>query len=129
MSSDDLGDAGCIDDTWTATGGAPLGRAAHTAIWTGSEMIIWGGSVLNTGGRYDPSTDTWIATTTTNAPDPRSSHTAVWTGSEMIVWGGIGNGFPPPISTPAGDTIPARIVGQPPALPTCPLADTSTRQC
>ena len=70
-------------------------------------MIVWGGSVLNTGGRYDPSTDTWIATNTTNAPDPRRSHTAVWTGSEMIVWGGIGNGFPPPISTPAGDTIPS----------------------
>jgi N-acetylneuraminic acid mutarotase len=88
--------SGCIDDTWTATAGAPLGRAAHTAVWTGSEMIIWGGSALNTGGRYDPSTDTWIATSTTNAPDPRSSHTAVWTGSEMIVWGGAGNGFPPP---------------------------------
>ena len=94
--------AGCIDDTWTPTGGAPLGRAAHTAVWTGSEMIIWGGSVLNTGGRYDPSTDTWIATTTTNAPDPRSSHTAVWTGSEMIVWGGIGNGFPPPYFNTGG---------------------------
>src|SRR4051812_50102239 len=32
------------------------------------------------------------------------------------------------ISTPAGDTIPARIVGQPPARPTRPLADPFTRQ-
>ena len=31
-------------------------------------MIVWGGSFLNTGGRYDPDTDTWTATSTTNAP-------------------------------------------------------------
>jgi hypothetical protein len=44
---------------------------------------------LNTGGRYNPSADTWAITSTTNAPDARSLHTAVWTGSEMIVWGGV----------------------------------------
>ena len=61
-------------------------------MWTGSEMIVWGGdayrAVLNTGGRYNPSTDSWTATSTTNAPTARIGHTAVWTGSEMIVWGG-----------------------------------------
>src|SRR5262249_60991661 len=46
---------------------------------------------FNTGGRYNPSTNAWIATSTTNAPDGRSSHTAVWNGSEMIVWGGHGD--------------------------------------
>jgi N-acetylneuraminic acid mutarotase len=84
-------------DSWTATStiNAPTGRAVHTAIWTGSEMIVWGGEYFdgsfhyfNTGGRYNPSIDSWIATGTTNAPDARSYHTAVWTGSEMIVWGG-----------------------------------------
>ena len=58
-------------------------------------MIVWGGQSgvvnLNTGGRYNPSTDSWTATSTTNAPDGRYYHTAVWTGSEMIVWGGAGN--------------------------------------
>ena len=44
---------------------------------------------FNTGGRYDPSSDSWTPTSTTNAPDPRNAHTAVWTGSEMIVWGGF----------------------------------------
>src|SRR5438067_13398708 len=35
---------GCTDDdTWTATDGPPLGRESHTAVWTGSEMIVWGG--------------------------------------------------------------------------------------
>ena len=84
----------CIDDSWTATSttNAPTGRYLHTAVWTGSEMIVWGGCCyLNTGGRYDPSTDSWTATSTTNAPTGRIYHTAVWTGSEMIVWGGIEN--------------------------------------
>jgi len=93
-----LGGAGCIDDTWTATAGPPDGRHSHTAVWTGTEMIIWGGLVgnfsrLNTGGRYTPSTDSWTTMTAANAPAPRDSHTAVWTGSEMIVWGGFENGF------------------------------------
>ena len=44
---------------------------------------------LNTGGRYNPGTDSWTATSTTNAPAARYVHTAVWTGSEMIVWGGM----------------------------------------
>ncbi len=85
---------GCTDDTWTATSttNAPAGRYLHTAVWTGSEMIVWGGydgiSFLNTGGRYNPGTDSWTATSTTNAPAARFIHTAVWTGSEMIVWGG-----------------------------------------
>jgi N-acetylneuraminic acid mutarotase len=56
-------------------------------------MIVWGGedisgSLVNTGGRYNPSTDSWTTTSTTKAPDARQAHTAVWTGSEMIVWGG-----------------------------------------
>ena len=70
-----------------------------------------------------PCTDQWGATSTANAPYARSFHTAVWTGSEMIVWGGDGMCL-----TPAGDTIPARIVGQPPARPTRPLAERRTRQ-
>ena len=82
-------------DSWTATSttNAPDRRFYHTAVWTGSEMIVWGGECgqhhFNTGGRYDPSTDSWTATSTTNAPAGRDCHTAVWTGSEMIVWGGV----------------------------------------
>ena len=86
---------GCTDDTWTPTSltNAPDGRSNHTAVWTGSEMIVWGGNPgfgnrLDTGGRYNPSTDSWAATSTTNAPEGRYDHSAVWTGSEMIVWGG-----------------------------------------
>ena len=85
----------CID-AWAATStvNAPSARADHTAVWTGSQMIVWGGwgggtNYLNTGGKYSPSTDTWTATSIANAPSARLRHTAVWTGSEMIVWGGV----------------------------------------
>ena len=39
-------------------------------------MIVWGGDGVSgdlmTGGRYDPGTDSWIATTTMNAPSVRT---------------------------------------------------------
>src|SRR5207237_8920769 len=79
---------------WTATSTttAPAARYGHTAVWSGSEMIVWGGSngssTFNTGGKYNPSTDTWAATNIIESPDSRENHAAVWTGSEMIVWGG-----------------------------------------
>jgi N-acetylneuraminic acid mutarotase len=88
--------ADCTDDAWTATSTteAPDAREFHTAVWTGSELIVWGGFNfsppyrLNTGGRYNPSTDSWISTSLVNAPAQRDYHSAVWTGTEMIVWGG-----------------------------------------
>jgi hypothetical protein len=97
-------------DTWatTSTVGAPSARYDHTAVWTGSKMIVWGGyelgSDLNTGGIYDPATDTWTATSTAGAPTGRSSHTAVWTGSKMIVWGGTGFRDTGGVYDPATDT-------------------------
>jgi hypothetical protein len=83
---------GYTEDTWTPTLDVPGTRRANTTIWTGSEMIIWGGSLygtdLNTGEKYNPATDAWTITSTINAPQGRNDHTAVWTGTEMIVWGG-----------------------------------------
>jgi len=80
-----------------ATAGAPSARQSHSAVWTGNEMIVWGGfdgSNVATGGRYDPLSDTWTGTTASDgAPSSRSGHSAVWTGSEMIVWGGGASGF------------------------------------
>jgi N-acetylneuraminic acid mutarotase len=84
------------NDSWIATAtsaGEPTARREHTAVWTGTEMIVWGGYEyvfeLNTGGRYTPSIDTWVPTSTgANTPTARILHTAVWSGAEMIVWGG-----------------------------------------
>ena len=83
-------------DSWvpTSTGaGVPLARRGHTAVWTGTQMIVWGGSddsfgVFNSGGRYDPSTDTWVTTSVGVGVPQARDFPAVWTGTEMIVWGG-----------------------------------------
>jgi len=88
-------------DTWlpTSTVGAPEGRRYHTAVWTGTEMVVWGGCVDNqctshrsSGGRYNPTADSWTPTSMVNAPTARSQHTAVWTGQEMLIWGGCTSG-------------------------------------
>jgi N-acetylneuraminic acid mutarotase len=92
-------------DTWspTATSGAPPAREQHTAVWTGSQMVVWGGfsddGPLVSGGRYDPANDVWTPTSTAGAPSSRYGHTAVWTGSSMIVWGGFS--FPDYLDTGA----------------------------
>src|SRR5262249_21156981 len=82
-------------NTWApvSTGAAdPSARYAHTAVWTGREMIVWGGydeEEYADGGRYDPALDSWTpASTAAGVPAARAGHAAVWTGREMIVWGG-----------------------------------------
>jgi N-acetylneuraminic acid mutarotase len=91
-----------LTDSWSPMSrvNAPSRRAETSAVWTGSEMLVWGGvvvigggsSFLNSGGRYNPATDTWTAIPTAGAPVGRYLHTAVWTGSAMIVWGGFSGG-------------------------------------
>lgn len=85
-----------VADKWEgaiSSQGAPSPRTFHTAVWTGSRMIVWGGhdgtQRVHTGGIYDPAKNKWVGSTSTlNAPSPRLHHVAVWTGKEMIVWGG-----------------------------------------
>jgi ankyrin repeat protein/N-acetylneuraminic acid mutarotase len=91
-------------DTWkpVTTRNAPAARFDFPAVWTGREMLVWGGYTdshsryqgahadahLNTGGRYDPSADSWKTITSQGAPSKRFAHTMIWTGKQMIVWGG-----------------------------------------
>jgi N-acetylneuraminic acid mutarotase len=95
-----IGKVDLVPERWTtnAAGPPPNGTGAdridHTAVWTGSEMIIWGGyngTYRNDGLRYNPATDSWTATSKTGAPSARRRHSAVWTGTQMIVWGGPDN--------------------------------------
>jgi hypothetical protein len=82
-----------LNEDWLAgsTNGAPSARYDHTAVWTGSEMIVWGGQApaslfyFDDGGLYNPAANTWSPVTTNGAPSGRYNHTAVWTGSQMIV--------------------------------------------
>jgi N-acetylneuraminic acid mutarotase len=82
-------------DTWEVVNrtGAPSPRGRHSAVWTGSEMIIWGGqtqsgAMLSDGAAYDPRTAKWRPISACAA---KSEHSAIWTGSEMVVWGGNRN--------------------------------------
>ena len=87
-------------DTWvgsTSTTGALSARSHMRSVWTGREMLIWGGGAggphFNTGARYNPATDTWSGPTpTAGAPGGRASFAMVWTGRSAIVWGGDENG-------------------------------------
>jgi N-acetylneuraminic acid mutarotase len=78
--------------SWISPIGAPTARRGHTAVWTGTEMLVWGGGddngLCQTGGRYNPQTDTWGTPLTTVGAPARGGHAAVWTGTEMVIWGG-----------------------------------------
>ena len=91
-----------VADQWvgtTSTVGAPVGRNFFCAVWTGTEMIVWGGhdgtNYVNSGGRYDLSTNTWKgATPTSGAPTPRDGVSGVWSGREMVLFGGHNGSTP-----------------------------------
>ena len=97
-------------DSWIATstiGSIALG-GGHTAVWTGTLMIVWGGRVgcplnchtVNLGSRYDPLADTWAATSVgANLPGPSDVHKAIWTGSGMVIWFGTGGRYNPVTDT------------------------------
>ena len=69
-----ISDAECNPNGWLPTPGSPDPRYSHTAVWTGTEMIVWGGHRagfsygMKSGGRYDPSTDSWTPTNIIDAP-------------------------------------------------------------
>ncbi|MGE0174959.1 MAG: kelch repeat-containing protein [Oligoflexales bacterium] len=65
----------------------------QSAIWTGKEVLIFGGLVngATLGYRFDPLLNKLSKLTKLggDAPVVKSGHSAVWTGEEMIVWGGM----------------------------------------
>jgi N-acetylneuraminic acid mutarotase len=88
-----LGTTG-VPTAWVAISSlnAPTNRSAHSMVWTGQKLLVWGGqgggSFLGDGALYDPVADAWSPITATNGPAARSAHSAVWSGQEMLVFGG-----------------------------------------
>lgn len=96
ISGDELPDGAVYDvasDSWAMLAASPLApRDRPVAVWTGTEMLVWGGNVDPTrpgayGAAYDPATRQWR--TLAEAPiGDRSNMAAVWSGAELLVWGG-----------------------------------------
>jgi hypothetical protein len=70
------------------------GRMDAATVWTGHEMIVWGGvtsgpgsALSNAGTAYDPRANTWRVLPSSPLL-PRQDAAAVWTGKTMFVWGG-----------------------------------------
>jgi len=81
-----------VSDDWVVLDPGPLSPTGSAAmIWTGGQIVIWGGEALgagstrSSGAAYRPDTDTW--TSLIPAPLVTSSE-AVWTGDELITWSG-----------------------------------------
>ena len=85
----------CTNDCWSHMSFAPLARSGQVGVWTGTDLLIWGGVLFHpeTGGRYNPATDSWHPISNANAPSWRNGHNLVWTGTELIVWGGWGGSY------------------------------------
>jgi hypothetical protein len=82
-------------DTWSTISngaGCPSPRFSHLAVWTGNEMIVWGGygnnCLLDTGAKYNPDTDSWLPISSSGTIGQRGATSlsrAVWTGSKIII--------------------------------------------
>ena len=80
-------------DSWTLMSPSPLSaRGSHRAVWTGREMVVWGGfstTELNDGAAYNPASDSWAQLPVSPAL-PRQGQAMVWAGDRMVLWGGHG---------------------------------------
>jgi hypothetical protein len=78
------------DDRWTliADPDQPGPRDTPAAVWTGQEILIWGGNDDREGLRYDPELDRWSAIPA--APIEAGYPVGAWTGSEFVVVTGAG---------------------------------------
>lgn len=85
--------AASIPVGWSTLPSPPFYRFRGAAVWTGTELVYWGGEseygdeVHGDGAAFDPGTGTWRPL----APGPLSARrgaAAVWTGEEVLIWGG-----------------------------------------
>ncbi len=71
-----------------------VARRGHSAVWTGTEMIVFGGTVGagtvpdKVCAAYNPTTNQWRVIDTSTVAESRAYHAGVWTGKYMVLWGG-----------------------------------------
>ena len=79
--------------SWQALPAAPIvGRLGPSAVWTGTEMIVWGGYARSEdvgqksdGAAYNPTTGAW-RTIASSPPSVQGGAATEWSGDEMVVW-------------------------------------------
>jgi N-acetylneuraminic acid mutarotase len=94
-------------DSWTPMSASPLAARTNAAtVWTGTEMLIWGGAIrgnasasYDDGARYNPTTDTWTMMGGTFGTTGRWQANFVWTGTEFML---IGGGYGSSLAIPTG---------------------------
>lgn len=91
------------NEKWTdlsQVGSPPAPRHEHSAVWAGTNMIVWGGvngaiGLLNDGARFDAAgNNEWEMISLEGAPSARRRHSAVFfkNMNRMVIWGGRGSG-------------------------------------
>jgi hypothetical protein len=83
-------------DAWRTLPRSPITEAAgEVAVWTGTEIIVWGGGERDdprgrVGAAYDPASDSWRVIA--EAPIGLNHADGIWTGREVLVVGSWLNG-------------------------------------
>jgi hypothetical protein len=83
-------------DGWTQLAAPPEIREGAAQVWTGAELLVWGGSIVDGTDDERPVNDGIGYLARANAWDrippapiaPRSYPASAWTGTELLVWGG-----------------------------------------
>ncbi len=87
---------------WSRLASGPLSaRDGQASVWTGRELLVWGGAAprgagvagLSDGAAYNPSTRTWSRLPPSPLA-PRLGAATVWMGKQAMVWGGERNNEP-----------------------------------
>jgi N-acetylneuraminic acid mutarotase len=87
-----------ITDSWRFGGTNATAFRPSTGcemVWTGTELIVWGGNYTNTtnnGFRYNPATNTFTAIPAAGQPSARTLFGMQLVGNRLVVWGGLAGG-------------------------------------
>jgi hypothetical protein len=78
---------------WRRLPKAPIAdRHNSAAVWTGHELIVWGGEddprAMSDGAAYNPATRTW-SVLPAGPLTARTQPLATWVDGTMVIWGGI----------------------------------------
>jgi hypothetical protein len=90
-----------VANSWTVLPQAPIsGRRGAAAVWTGDEMVVWGGGdnaagaaphAADDGAAFDPATNSWRRIPPAPIPATAAA-TALWADGEVVILGGIAAG-------------------------------------